>query len=100
MDDPRMMNIIGIAIGILIFLLLREFVCWYFKINERRNLLEKILEELQTFNGHEPINNSEENESQKPENDKNDNENGDVEQEEDDVEDDDEPVEDPFWNKK
>ena len=34
--------IILIAIFILIFILLREFFCWYFKINERIDILKKI----------------------------------------------------------
>jgi len=36
--------ILGIVIFVLVFLLLREFWCWYFKINEIRDLLKKIEE--------------------------------------------------------
>ncbi len=38
--------IIGIVIGIGVFILLREFWCWYFKINKKIDLLGKILERL------------------------------------------------------
>lgn len=41
-------NVIVIIIAVIgsigIFVLLREFFCWYFKINEIRNLLERIVE--------------------------------------------------------
>ena len=53
MEDLTIIHVIaGIAIFLTIFLLLRELVCWYFKINERmkiqketNNLLKKILNE-------------------------------------------------------
>lgn len=32
----------GIAVGFLIFMFLREFWCWYFKINHRIQLLQQI----------------------------------------------------------
>ena len=34
--------LLGIAAFIAFFLLMREFMCWYFKINERKELLEEI----------------------------------------------------------
>jgi len=45
MDNP----IIWIAIGILIIIVIREIVCWYWKINERLNEQKKqtkLLEEI------------------------------------------------------
>jgi heme exporter protein D len=34
---------LGVAVGIIIFfILIREFVCWYFKINQRIAILKKI----------------------------------------------------------
>ena len=103
MDNPLMVVIIGIAVGILIFLLIRELVCWYFKINDMKDLLEKILEELQTLNGHKTDNNSEE-DSKKSENSKKDKpvveEQKKEDSDDDDNDDPDEPVEDPFWNKR
>lgn len=35
-----------VVISLVIFLLIREIVCWYFKINERRDLLWEIHKEL------------------------------------------------------
>jgi hypothetical protein len=42
--------IITIGIVFLVFLILREFWCWYMKQNKIISLLEKILEELKTKN--------------------------------------------------
>ena len=91
--------IIAIVIIIAVFLILREFVCWYWKINERVSLLEDILEELKKMNGSE--NKEEKGESVPPKIETN------KKEEEQEIEDDDEeevdpdePVEDPFWNKK
>jgi len=42
--------ILGIFISIIVFLILREFWCWYFKINKRIELLENILSELKKQN--------------------------------------------------
>ncbi len=39
--------LVGIIIGIAIFVALREFWCWYWKINEIRNLLRQILHRLE-----------------------------------------------------
>ena len=39
-----------IAIILFVFVLIREVVCWYFKINERVKLKEKILNELIKLN--------------------------------------------------
>lgn len=89
--------IIAIVISIAVFLILREFICWYWKINERVSLLEDILEELKKMNGSEEKGEKEKTVPPKTETNKKE------EQDEDDDEeelDPDEPVEDPFWNKK
>ena len=39
-----------IAVTIAVFLLLREVLCWYFKINKRVALQEKVLDELVKLN--------------------------------------------------
>ena len=41
-----MSEIILLIIGFLVFVSLREFWCWYWKINERRDLLKDISEKL------------------------------------------------------
>ncbi len=38
--------IIGICIFIIVFIVLREFFCWYWKINQIVNLLESINQRL------------------------------------------------------
>lgn len=38
--------IVGIIIGIIFFLAIREIVCWYFKINHRLSILEDIKNSL------------------------------------------------------
>ena len=49
-----MENAIGpiavIVVMLLFFLLGRELICWYFKINKRVYLLEEILDELKQKN--------------------------------------------------
>lgn len=35
MFEPWQALAIGVFVAVLVFLVLREFVCWYFKINER-----------------------------------------------------------------
>ena len=42
--------IICIVVYVVLFLIFREINCWYFKINERRDILQKILSEIQTLN--------------------------------------------------
>ena len=42
--DPTTMVAVSIFIGILLFLILRELFCWYWKINTRIYLLEKSLQ--------------------------------------------------------
>jgi hypothetical protein len=48
------MNLEAIVVFIImvlaIILLIRELICWYFKINKRVELQEKILAELVKFN--------------------------------------------------
>ena len=41
------MMIVAIVVSIALFLLLREFWCWYLKINERISLQNKILKSLE-----------------------------------------------------
>ena len=43
--------IFGLVVGVLIFLLLREFFCWYFKINRRLAIEMDILRQLRIANG-------------------------------------------------
>ncbi|AEB08555.1 hypothetical protein [Desulfobacca acetoxidans] len=40
--------------AIVIFLMLREFNCWYWKINQRLALLEEILARLERLEGQPP----------------------------------------------
>ena len=102
MNNSMMYVIIVIAVCILIFMVTREFWCWYFKINKNNELLEQILNELKKVNksnSSEKIDDiyfankmqvnkkneeskKEETEAKKEESESN------------------EPVEDPFWNKK
>ena len=44
------MDFLIILISIVIFLVLREFWCWYWKINQRNKLLEDIRKELRILN--------------------------------------------------
>jgi hypothetical protein len=41
-----MISLVGIALLILLFLILREFFCWYWKVNELIVLQNKQLEAL------------------------------------------------------
>ena len=45
-----MNNLIIILISVGVFLLLREVLCWYFKINEKLDVSKKILAELERIN--------------------------------------------------
>ena len=49
MFDAQEIGIIVVVfiVAIAIFFALREFWCWYWKINERRDLLQQILERLE-----------------------------------------------------
>ena len=42
--------IISILVSVLIFLILREFFCWYFKINKRISLMEELISEIKKMN--------------------------------------------------
>jgi len=42
--------LVGVMLFVGLFLLLREFWCWYWKINERISLLEKIENNTQQSN--------------------------------------------------
>lgn len=39
-----------IFVSLFIFVLIREIICWYFKINERLNVNKEILAELKKIN--------------------------------------------------
>ncbi len=45
-DFPIRIVLVTIAIVLILFLLCRELVCWYFKINERVRLLREIRDQL------------------------------------------------------
>lgn len=48
---PLVITMVGLLLFlILFFILIRELVCWYFKINQRIKLLEEIKKELQNKN--------------------------------------------------
>lgn len=40
----------AIALSIAIFTIIREFICWYFKVNERVQLQKDVLTELMKMN--------------------------------------------------
>ena len=42
-----------LGIGLLIFFVLRRFVLWYYKIDERLKIQKEILAQLQKMNGEE-----------------------------------------------
>ena len=57
-------EILAIVVLILIFFLCRELNCWYFKINDRKNQMDKIIENqeeiielLKKSNDNESVNN-------------------------------------------
>lgn len=41
---------IALFVTLVVFLICREIVCWYWKINKSVQLLEQILEELKVLN--------------------------------------------------
>lgn len=45
--------IISLALMLIIFLILREFFCWYWKVNRTIELLEKLVRELAKSNSQE-----------------------------------------------
>ena len=45
-----MSSLMIIIISVGVFLLLREVLCWYFKINEKLDVSKKILAELERIN--------------------------------------------------
>jgi len=49
MDHSTNQLIVGLAIVFVFFLLIREFWCWYFKINKVVQLLESIDASLRTL---------------------------------------------------
>ena len=53
MNDSNMMVIvISAVLAVFIFWAIREVICWYFKINDRKKLLEKQVELLQEIRDH------------------------------------------------
>ncbi len=52
-----------LTVLIIIFILLREFFCWYFKINKRISILDSILQELIKINANNTIDNKTHNEN-------------------------------------
>lgn len=46
MDNPVIIVFAWIFLAIILFLMFREVVCWYWKINKRVDLLEKIAKQL------------------------------------------------------
>lgn len=65
--------IVGIFIGVLVFFLLREVFCWYFKINQTISILDDMNQKLSTIsrsivylnniNSNIEVNNKEDNDS-------------------------------------
>jgi len=54
MNNEMAMNAIVMIIAVLaVFLLIREIICWYFKINEGIEMQKKILAELVKSSGNE-----------------------------------------------
>ncbi len=50
-NDDAAGIVVGIVIGsIILFLICRELICWYYKINEHSRLLEDIRSELRAMN--------------------------------------------------
>ena len=45
---------IFICIALFVFILIREIICWYFKINERLETSKLILIEIKKLNNKEP----------------------------------------------
>ncbi len=51
MNNDQYFTIIAIILVLIgVFLLFREFWCWYWKINERRDLQKSIIEQLKKLN--------------------------------------------------
>lgn len=50
-----------VLISIIAFLLLREFFCWYFKINKRISLIEELINEVKKIKNDEFAENNEQN---------------------------------------
>ena len=48
--NPGGIIALSIFFGIIFFLVIRELLCWYFKINERLKVMEDILAELKKNN--------------------------------------------------
>ena len=43
--------VIGVVLGIIVvFLICRELICWYYKINEHSRMMKQILNELRAMN--------------------------------------------------
>lgn len=81
--------VLWVFISFAFFLIIREFVCWYLKINVRVRLMEEILSELKKQNN--SVSQNKDNKSKKQ---------NEVQDEEEIITVNEEAVEDPFWNKK
>ena len=81
--------VLWVFISFTFFLIIREFVCWYLKINVRVRLMEEILSELKKQNN--SVSQNKDNRSKKQ---------NEVQDEEEIITVNEEAVEDPFWNKK
>lgn len=46
MDTQGLVTLIVIAIAVLVFILCREFLCWYFKLTRIEELLSKINDKI------------------------------------------------------
>ena len=58
MDYSVMVLLIVVVASVFLFLVLREFFCWYFKINERLKLMKELNENTKLIvkaNGKEPF---------------------------------------------
>jgi len=47
MNDTPVTILVSLVVALLFFIIGREIICWYWKINYATQLLEKILQELQ-----------------------------------------------------
>ena len=81
--------VLWVFISFAFFLIIREFVCWYLKINVRVRLMEEILSELKKQNN--SVSQNKDNKSKKQ---------NEVQDEKEIITVNEEAVEDPFWNKK
>lgn len=53
--NPQIVLLASIALAIAVFLFLREVFCWYYKINQRLEIEQQILDELRKLNAEKNI---------------------------------------------